>query len=353
MCSATIEPASRRNSTSANPARRISAGELLGGREARDRGRQVGVGGAAGQQPPEQRDDPVEPEREERAQHAARPRDLEDREPAAGAEHAPELAQPALEVGDVADPEADRRRVERARRRTAARAGRPRPTRASAPCAAPARASAREKSRPVTVSAPAAQIGEREVAGAAGGVEDAVAGLNGRGGREPPPAQVEPDGHHAVHRVVDRGDPVEHRPDGVRRERHSPKAYAQARVPRALLAALGRLEERREAQQVLRCPGSRSSASGCRRSRTTGTSGARSGRGCPCSCAPSSERSGAPRLLVAGAEVGVAVQAADRGEQLRARDRGRVVREALLLRPRPGRASRSPTPSASFAVAPL
>ncbi len=91
---------------------------------------------------PEQRHDPVEPEREERPQRAARARDLEDREPAAGPQHAAQLAQPELEVGDVADAEADRRRVERRRPRTAARACRPRPTRPPAPCGAPARASA-------------------------------------------------------------------------------------------------------------------------------------------------------------------------------------------------------------------
>ena len=60
-----------------------------------------------------------------------------------------------LEVGDVAHAEADRRRVERRRRRTAARACRPAPTRA--PCALRrARASiASEKSSPVTWPAPA------------------------------------------------------------------------------------------------------------------------------------------------------------------------------------------------------
>ena len=35
--------------------------------------------------------------------------------------------------------------------------------------------------------------------------------------RDPPPALVEPDGHHAVHRVVDRRDPVEHPLHAARR----------------------------------------------------------------------------------------------------------------------------------------
>ena len=53
VCRAMIEPASRRNSTLGEARRAHQRGELLGGREPRDRRRQVGVGGAAGQQPPE------------------------------------------------------------------------------------------------------------------------------------------------------------------------------------------------------------------------------------------------------------------------------------------------------------
>ena len=52
----------------------------------------------------EKRHDPVEPEREEGLQRPARLRDLEDREPAAGAEDAPKLDGAAREVGDVAMP---------------------------------------------------------------------------------------------------------------------------------------------------------------------------------------------------------------------------------------------------------
>ena len=69
--------------------------------------------------------------------------------------------------------------------------------------------------------------------------------------------------------------------------------------------------------------------------------------------APSAVRSGAPRLLTAGAQVGVAVEAADLREELRARDRLGVVGEPLLLRPARARSASSSEPSASFAVAPL
>ena len=55
----------------------------------------------------------VEPQRVEGLHHTARLRDLEDREPAAGTQHAAQLAQRELEVGDVAHAEADGRRVER------------------------------------------------------------------------------------------------------------------------------------------------------------------------------------------------------------------------------------------------
>ena len=60
---------------------------------------------------------------------------------------------------------------------------------------------------------------DREITGAAAGVENAVAGHDDAPDREPPPALVEPDGHHAVHQVVDGRDPVEHRADALGRER--------------------------------------------------------------------------------------------------------------------------------------
>ena len=52
--------------------------------------------------------------------------------------------------------------------------------------------------------------GDGEVAGAAARVEHVVARPHRLADRRPAPALVEPDGHHAVHRVVDRRDPVEH-----------------------------------------------------------------------------------------------------------------------------------------------
>ena len=68
--------------------------------------------------------------------------------------------------------------------------------------------------------------------------------------------------------------------------------------------------------------------------------------------APSAREVGRAEVRAAGAEVRVAVQAAGLGEELRAGDRLRVVREALLLRPARDEASTS-LASASFAVAPL
>ena len=61
--------------------------------------------------------------------------------------------------------------------------------------------------------------GDREVARAAARIEHAGAGLDDRLDREPPPAAVEPHRHDVVHDVVDRRDPVEHRPHAVRLER--------------------------------------------------------------------------------------------------------------------------------------
>ena len=87
-------------------------GEILGAGEATDAGGQVGVGLPAREHLAGERHEHVEPEAEERAERAARARDLEHAEPAAGAEHAAQLAQTGLEVLDVADAEADGRRVE-------------------------------------------------------------------------------------------------------------------------------------------------------------------------------------------------------------------------------------------------
>ena len=108
---------------------------------------------------------------------AARLRDLEDREPAAGTQHAAQLAQRELEVGDVAHAEADGRRVER-------RVGeRQREHVALHPLER--RLAARALEHPLReVEAGDARraglrVGDREVAGAARRVEHAVARPHG------------------------------------------------------------------------------------------------------------------------------------------------------------------------------
>ena len=107
-------PASRRTRTSPKPQSPSSSRERLGVREALHRRGQVGVGGAAREHLAEQpgRSRSNQSEKNGRSS-AARLRDLEDREPPAGAQHAAQLAQRELQVGDVAHAEADRRRVER------------------------------------------------------------------------------------------------------------------------------------------------------------------------------------------------------------------------------------------------
>ena len=192
--------------------------ELLGAREPLHRRGQVRVRGASRQHLAEQRDDAVEPERVEGPGEAARLGDLEDRDPAARLQHAAELAEREVEVGDVADAEADGCRVEglvgeREReqvalhpveRRLAARAGE----------------HALREVEPGDPVRARLEIGDREVAGAAGRVEHTVAGAHDRLGGVPAPADVEPGRHHAVHQVVDRRDAVEHRAHGVGRQRH-------------------------------------------------------------------------------------------------------------------------------------
>ena len=126
-----------------------------------------------------------------------------------------QLASAALEVGDVAHAEADRGGVERRVRERAARAGRPAPSSIDGDFRR-ARSSIRSREVEARHARRRRRAGrEREVAGAAGGVEHAVAGPHDRRRREPPPAQVEPDRHHAVHDVVDWRDPVEHRADAL------------------------------------------------------------------------------------------------------------------------------------------
>jgi hypothetical protein len=87
-------------------------GELVRPGEPANAGREVGVGRATLQELAEQRNDPVEPQAVERREQSPRLRDLEDPDPAARAEHARELAEPALEIRDVAHSEPDSSRVE-------------------------------------------------------------------------------------------------------------------------------------------------------------------------------------------------------------------------------------------------
>ena len=109
-----------------------------------------------------------------------------------------------------------------------------------------------EKSRPVTMP-PAGSRRDREVARAAAGVEHPVAGLHDGFGGEPAPAPVEPDGHDAVHHVVDRRDPVEHararRPAAACRSRAS--RLAPARHERVVDADLVEARRDDEVDEIL------------------------------------------------------------------------------------------------------
>ena len=71
---------------------------------------------------------------------------------------------------------------------------------------------------------------DREVAGAATGVEHLVAGLDNGPGGLTAPAPVEPCRHHPVHRVVHGRDPVEHRPHALGRQRPALDVHAFPRT---------------------------------------------------------------------------------------------------------------------------
>ena len=162
-----------RHRTSSKPGRAQQRRELVRAGEPAHARRQVRVRGAALQHLPEQRDEPVEPEPVERREHAAGLRDLEDRRRRPpGASTRRELGEPALEVGDVADAEPDRRRVEARRPRTAARARRPGPTRSRVDFAPRALEHPRREVEPGDGAARRARR-DREVAGAAARVEHA------------------------------------------------------------------------------------------------------------------------------------------------------------------------------------
>ena len=212
-CSATIVAPEQAEPDLLEPLPLHQRGEPLGAGEAPHAGGEVRVGLPAGQHLAEQRHDPVEPEREERPQHSAGLGDLEDRKPPAGPEHAAQLRERGLEVGDVPHAEADgggveRVVVERQREQVALHPldGVRLPPR-------PLEHPGREVEAGHDASLPLG--GDGEVAGAAARVEHPVAGLDDGLRREPSPRAVEPGRHDPVHRVVDRRDPVEHAADLV------------------------------------------------------------------------------------------------------------------------------------------
>ena len=129
--------------------------------------------------------------------------------------------QPELEVGDVAHAEADRGRVEGAvvERQREQVAAHPVDLRALAARAlehalGEVEAGHCGRARPSGRRAQGRRCRTRRRARASPGWTTASAASRRQ-------RHVEPDGHHAVHQVVDRRDPVEHRADGVGRERHA------------------------------------------------------------------------------------------------------------------------------------
>src|SRR5207247_4456670 len=135
-----------------------------------------------------------EPEPEEGSEQTPRPRDLEDAEPSAGTQHAPELPEPNLEVGDVAHAEADGRGVERAVREGQGEqiAAHPLDLVALAPRPLEHRLREVEAHNMHGAGSPG---GEREVAGSATAVEDPVARADDSLNGQPSPAPVQPGGH--------------------------------------------------------------------------------------------------------------------------------------------------------------
>src|SRR5262249_22785939 len=157
--------------------------KLLRTGEALDARGKVRVRGAALQDRPEHRHDPVEPDAVERREHAARLRDLEYGDAAAGHEHPPKLAQAAVEVGDVADAEADGRRLDRAvaeRKREHAPLD---PDRGGKLAARTLEHPRREVE--TGDDAPGTCARDSEVAGATARVQDTIAGPHDRLGRDP------------------------------------------------------------------------------------------------------------------------------------------------------------------------
>ena len=193
--------------------------------EAAHRLRQIAVGVAVAGERAEQRHEPVEPEREEgRERRSLRLGDLEDHEPPARLQYPRQLAQAAVEVGEVANSEADGYRVEgalvigqleRVGPLEDGDRGGPRSAAGDALLAGQVEHPLREvgADHAAGIADAALQL-EAQITGAAGDVEGGVAGDEGRLiDRSLTPAVVHAGGHRRVHQVVDPGDPVEHAAD--------------------------------------------------------------------------------------------------------------------------------------------
>ena len=183
-------------------------GEILRAWEAPNARREVRVGLATGKHTARERHEHVEPEPEERPEDALRPRDLENRELAAGPQHARELLQSAFEIREVPHAEADRRCVEvafgkRKRERVALH-----PFDRARLLASALEHLRREVERDDATAATLSLDGE--ITRSAARVENAISrpyhGVHG----ELAPALIEAGRHHAVHDVVDGSDPIEH-----------------------------------------------------------------------------------------------------------------------------------------------
>ena len=200
------------------PHRAITRGQLGRAGEAPDRARQIAVGLRVARDPPERRDDAIEPQLEEgRQRRALRSRDLEHDDAAARPHDAGHLAQPGIEVGEVARAEADGRGVELGRREGSASALPDRRTHRGG-----GGLLARDLEHPL------GEVGRRSPRRRARRARRARtrgprsrSRRRARGRRATPPRDrrlaaatvVHAGGHHRVHAVVQPRDPIEHRSD--------------------------------------------------------------------------------------------------------------------------------------------
>ena len=248
VCNATIEPARSRKRTFSKPARSSSSASSSGGRKPPHGRRQVAVGAAARKQSPGERHDPFEPNREERTQRSARARDLEHGNSPARPHDAAELTQSALELCKVAHAEAHSRGVEAlVRKRQSEQVGLD-PLDLSR-LAAGAFEHPRSEVDADDLARAGAEVGKREIARAAGGIEHPVTGPDNRRCGKPAPAHVEASRHQPVHRVVDRRDPVEHRPHGVGSKPSGLDGHCPHRLLERVRAPAGRGSARRRSRR--------------------------------------------------------------------------------------------------------